>query len=64
MVKENKKIIIRKRRETECFPIINRGECWYRTLTKKQKRELAIWYKRYLDAPKTGVIPATPSWIK
>lgn len=33
--------IIRRRRETECFAYINRGELWYSLLTDEQKVELA-----------------------
>lgn len=54
---------IRAQRETECFPIINRGALWYDKLTAEQKAELAVWYQEWLDAPQTGVIPTKPTWI-
>lgn len=55
---------IRLRRRKECFPIVNRGQVWYNTLTDDQKAELTIWYKLWLDAPKTKIIPTKPSWLK
>lgn len=54
---------IRFQRETECFPVINRGELWYAKLTTEQKSELASWYQAWLDAPQTGIIPAKPEWL-
>lgn len=55
---------IRRRREKECFSIINRGKLWYDTLTAEQTKELNIWYQEWLDAPQTGIIPDMPKWIK
>ena len=55
--------IIRRRRETECFAYINRGELWYSLLTDEQKAELANWYLSWLDAPETRTIPAPPVWL-
>ena len=55
--------IIRRRRETECFAYINRGELWYSLLTDEQKAELANWYLSWLDAPETRTIPASPVWL-
>lgn len=55
--------IIRRRRETECFAYINRGELWYSLLTDEQKVELANWYLSWLDAPETRTIPAPPVWL-
>ena len=54
---------IRRRRETECFAYINRGELWYSLLTDEQKAELANWYLSWLDAPETRTIPAPPVWL-
>ena len=54
---------IRKRRETECFPIVNRSEMWRRRLTVEQRRELETWYQAWLDAPETGIIPKPLAWI-
>lgn len=56
---------IRKRREIECFPIINRGGLWYEKLTQEQKEEeLSSWYESWLDAPATGLVPEPPTWLK
>lgn len=55
---------IRIRRERECFRIINRGSLWYDTLTNQQKDELKVWYKAWLDAPSTLVIPTLPTWLE
>lgn len=55
--------LIRARRETECFPIINRGELWYNKLTVEQKTELSVWYQNWLDAPQTGITPIKPVWL-
>lgn len=55
---------IRQRRESECFPIINRGKPWYDTLTEEQTAELNTWYQSWLDAPQTGTTPEAPEWIK
>lgn len=55
---------IRARRETECFPIINRGELWYNNLTSAQKAELSDWYTAWLNAPETFEIPTRPDWLK
>lgn len=70
--------ILRSRRESECFQIINRGVLWYNTLTEEQRLELDKWYKEWLDITDTyrteyeknpnldieTIIPITPSWLK
>lgn len=56
--------IYRKRRNRECFPIINRGNAWYNSLTDVQKDELQTWYQQWLDAPETLIIPERPTWLK
>ena len=61
---ENRKNEIRKKREEECFPIINRGTLWYNKLTDEQKIELSNWYDAWLNAPETLKIPEILSWIK
>lgn len=55
---------IRLQRETECFPVINRGELWYAKLSDEQKAELSAWYEAWLNAPQTLVIPETLEWLK
>lgn len=54
---------IRARRESECFPIINRGELWYGNLTSAQKAELSDWYTAWLNAPETLSVPTRPEWL-
>ena len=62
--KENNKFDdLRRRREAECFPIINRGQWWYDTLTEKQKVELKEWYSAWLNVTDTLIIPNKPNWI-
>lgn len=60
---EQRKSVIRKRREKECFTIINRGTLWYNCLTIEQKSELNGWYHNWLNATETGVIPPKPEWL-
>ena len=54
---------IRKRRETECFPVINRGQLWYDTLSTAQLAELKTWYQSWLDGTNTLAIPEKPAWL-
>ena len=62
--KQNSKLYdLRRRRETECFPIVNRGQLWYDTLTEEQKAELKEWYIAWLDVTDTLVVPNKPNWI-
>ena len=58
------KDMFRSLRERDCFPIINRGQLWYQTLTEDQLIELNKWYKDWLDVTKTLVIPTKPSWLE
>ena len=53
----------RKRREIECFPIINRGHLWYDALTDGQLSELKTWYQAWLDGTNTQTIPEKPEWL-
>lgn len=53
----------RQKREKECFSVINRGLLWYETLTIKQKAELGIWYKAWLDGTETLTVPKKPTWL-
>lgn len=61
---EQIKANIRANREEKCFPIINRGQLWYDTLTEQQHNELAVWYRAWLDATETMVEPDDLDWIK
>lgn len=55
--------LLRVRRETECFSIINRGKLWYDKLTEEQIKELDKWYHEWLDVTKTQTIPEKPTWL-
>ena len=65
-VKYPEDVVIRNRRETECFKYINRGNLfWDRLLiNEERKQEVKQWYQQWLDAPATKVVPKTPDWIK
>lgn len=63
-LQERKLTKLRSQRETECFPVINRGQLWYDTLTEAQKTELKVWYLAWLDVTETFIIPITPEWVK
>lgn len=54
---------LRRRREKECFPIVNRGGLWYEKLTAEQRAELSAWYESWLNAPQTLSAPAAPDWL-
>lgn len=53
----------RRRRELECFPIINRGQLWYDTLSEGQLSELKNWYQAWLNGTNTQTIPEKPEWL-
>lgn len=65
--------IIRSIRESECFPIINRGSLWYDKLTDEQKQELSEWYENWLNTPQIyqssdnvdykTILPEKPQWL-
>ena len=61
--KEETLEILRSKRETECFSIINRGKLWYDKLTEEQTKELDKWYHEWLDVTKTQTIPGKPAWL-
>lgn len=54
---------LRKRRETECFPIINRGKAWYDLLTIEQEAELKDWYAKWLNVTDSLIAPIAPKWL-
>lgn len=54
---------IRARRELECYSIINRGQLWYEGVSLAHLVELRKWYKAWLDAPATLIIPDRPAWL-
>ena len=55
---------LRARREAECFPVINRGQFWYDSLSLDQRQELLIWYNAWLNVTDTKVVPTAPVWLK
>lgn len=63
MAEEKLRNIIRKRREEECFPYINRGRLWYNRLSDAQLSELARWYEDWLNATETKITPKAPIWL-
>ena len=60
---EQAKKELRRRRQEECFPVIDRGKPWYDSLTAEQYQELLTWRQSWLDAPETGVAPERPEWL-
>ena len=63
-IKERQINNLRRQREKECFPIINRGQLWYSTLTAVQYSELQVWYQAWLDVTETLVVPEKPGWLE
>lgn len=55
---------LRVMRDIECYPIINRGQAWYKRLSKTQETDLDIWYQNWLDVTDTFVKPNKPSFVK
>lgn len=53
----------RRRREKECFSVINRGQLWYDRITQDQRKELEAWYKAWLDGTPTLTVPEKPAWV-
>ena len=62
-VKEAELQSLRKRRESECFTVINRGQLWYDTLATLQKLELGEWYAAWLTVTETLIVPDKPLWL-
>lgn len=54
---------IRQKRESQCFSVIDKSQLWYNNLTNKQLEQLNAWYKAWLKAPETQIIPAKPDWL-
>ncbi len=54
---------LREKREQECFPVINRGQFWYDSLTSEQRISLRSWYQAWLDVTLTKVVPTKPTWL-
>ena len=60
---EERKEEYRRRRETECFSVINRGQLWYEGVSLTQLIELRSWYKAWLNVTETMVVPKKPTWL-
>ena len=60
---EKQKEALRQQRETECFPVINRGWMWYSSLNLLQWIELKKWYLGWLNVTETLCAPERPSWM-
>lgn len=58
-----RKDAIRARRERECYSVINRGQLWYEGVSIAHLVELRKWYKAWLEAPATLIIPDRPVWL-
>jgi hypothetical protein len=54
---------LRKRREKECFAIVDRSQFWYDSLTAEHKIELRQWYDAWLIVTETLIIPDKPDWL-
>ena len=61
---EETKAEYRRRRETECFSVINRGQLWYEGISLTQLLELRQWYNAWLNVTETMVIPEKPGWLE
>jgi len=60
---EEIKANLRLQRETECFPVINRGQLWYGSLTAQQISDLQQWYNAWLNVTDTMQVPVKPIWL-
>ena len=54
---------LRRRRETECFSVINRGKLWYDNLTNQQLEQLQNWYQAWLNVTETLQPPEYLGWL-
>lgn len=61
---DEKKEILRKKREKICFTIVDRGELWYKSLSEEQIKELTQWYNDWLSVTETMTEPSMPAWLK
>lgn len=63
-VTEETRTELRRRRETECFSVVNRGQLWYEGVSLTQLLELRQWYKAWLNVTETMVVPEKPAWLE
>lgn len=61
---EKKRNYLRAQRKRICYPIVNRGQAWYDTLSNYQRLTLKSWYENWLVAPDTLEEPVAPDWIQ
>ena len=54
---------VRTMRNDECFSVVDRP-LWLDSLSEEHLVEIKEWYRAWLDAPNTMVIPEKPSWLK
>lgn len=54
---------LRRKREQECFSVVDRGYLWYMQLTDLQLRELKAWYQNWLNVTETLEVPERPEWV-
>lgn len=54
---------LRRRREKECFAIVDRSQFWYDSLTAEHKAELRQWYDAWLIVTETLIVPDKPDWL-
>jgi hypothetical protein len=56
---------IRHRRQTECFNLIDaKSRLWWDSLSSEDYTLIKNWYKAWLDAPATKIIPELPESLK
>lgn len=60
---ERTKDELRRRREKECFAVVDRSQFWYDNLTEEQKTELKEWYNAWLIVTNTLIVPDKPDWL-
>ena len=60
---KKKQAELRKKRNYQCFQIINRGKLWYERLNQEQLKELEEWYQKWLDVTVTLQEPQKPNWL-
>lgn len=60
---EKTKDELRRRREKECFAVVDRSHFWYDNITEEQKIELKQWYDAWLNVTTTLIVPDKPNWL-
>lgn len=60
--KEQYKKELRRRRENECFAIVDRA-AWFYGLSDERKAEVLAWREAWLNVTDTLMVPEKPNWI-